>query len=158
MAASSNDLLIQGCSDKKQDGEMAAFELYDGCFYQILKKAKREDAFRSSIDIVILSAEYGLLDPTEVIEWYDRKMTADRAATFREQGLPDEVAAVIEGGGYDRVIVNLGETYSAAIRGFESNVSASVFRLSGRLGERSPVLKRIVRTDEADPELLTSEP
>jgi len=144
-------LLVQGCSDAKNDGPAEAFDLYDGYYYRILKKAKREDAFDQSIDVVILSAKYGLLRPDTVIEKYDREMSSERASMFRKQGLPTDLAYLA--GEYDRIVVNLGETYREAIAGFEDDVAVPVAYLSGQLGERGSTLKSFVRTDEPTPGL-----
>lgn len=150
---SKRTLLIQGCSDRKNDGPAEAFDLYDGYYYRILKKAKREDAFDPSIDMVILSAEYGLLSPSTEIEEYDREMSSERAREFHDAGLPEDLAERVNDGWYLRVVVNLGETYEQAIEGFETEVDASVVRLSGQLGERGSDLKSLVRTDEPAPDL-----
>lgn len=147
---SDRTLLVQGCSDRKHDGSAEAFALYDGYYYRILKKARREDAFDQSIDILILSAEYGLLRPDIVIEEYNREMSSERASVFREQGLPADLAYLA--GEYDRVVVNLGATYRKAIDGFEDDVTVPVTYLSGQLGERGSVLKSLVRTDEPAPD------
>jgi cytoplasmic iron level regulating protein YaaA (DUF328/UPF0246 family) len=142
---------VQGCSDRKHDGPDAAFDLYDGYYYRILKKAKREDAFDSSIDVVILSAEYGLLDADERIESYDREMSSERASEFQSAGLPGDLADRAKE--YDCVVVNLGAPYREAIDGFADDVAASVTYLSGQLGERGRDLKSLVRTDEPAPDL-----
>ncbi len=144
-------LLVQGCSDRKNGGQQPALDLYDGYYYRILKKAKREDVFDPAVDIVILSAEYGLLDCENQIENYDREMTSKRASEFRQQGLPTALADRAEE--YDRIVVNLGEAYREAIAGFEDDVAVPVRYLSGQLGERGSDLKSLVRTDEPAPEL-----
>jgi len=152
---SKRTLLVQGCSDAKNDGPAEAFDLYDGYYYRILKKAKREDTFDQSIDILILSAKYGLLRPDIVIEKYDREMSSERASMFRKQGLPTDLAYLA--GEYDRVVVNLGATYREAIDGFEEDVAVPVTYLSGQLGERGSDLKSFVRTDEPTPTLSGGE-
>jgi hypothetical protein len=150
-------LLVQGCSDRKEGDRAPAFDLYDGYYYRILGKAKREDAFDSAIDLVILSAEYGLLDPDEEIEDYDRKMGYARAQEFRDRGLPDDLAERVRDGGYERMVVNLGGPYEEAVAGFETEVEACVTYLSGQLGERGSKLKSLVRTDELTPPAIGGE-
>ena len=56
-------LLIISCSDRKIQtlGCLPAFELYDGSFYRILRKAIREGYFPNNLDILIISPKYGLL-------------------------------------------------------------------------------------------------
>jgi len=147
-------LLVQACSKSKHDDPAPAFALYDGYYYRILKKAMREDAFDWRLDVLILSAEHGLLDPCEHIAPYDRRMTNERAREFRDEGLPGDLAGCVTDGEYERVVVNVGATYATAIDGFEGDVDAPVSRLSGGLGERGNTLKRLVRTDEQTPDEL----
>ena len=65
-------LLILSCSNKKDgaDGTMRAFDRYTGGNFDVLKKAKREGYFPPNLDILILSAKYGLITPDTLIEYY----------------------------------------------------------------------------------------
>lgn len=141
-------LLVQGCSKTKKSVSepVEAFELYDGYYYKILKKAIRQDEFNADIDICILSAEHGLLDPDDPIVTYDREMNQERAENLRE----DVISALqtrIQNNGYDTVLLNLGETYRRAVAGFESQTDATVQTFEGGLGERGHYLKNIIRGD-----------
>lgn len=141
-------LLVQGCSkSKKQVSEpVDAFELYDGYYYKIIKKAIRQGEFYDDIDICILSAEYGLLDLDDQIMTYDRRMDPERAEELRSDVVP-ELRTRIQNDGYETVILNLGEDYRRAVAGFESDVNVIVRTIDGGLGERGHDLKNIIRGD-----------
>lgn len=143
-------LLVQGCSKSKRDSEspLPAIDIYTGYYFKILKKADREGETRAGLDVRILSAEHGLLQPDDRIEPYDRRMRPSRADELRESVL-ETVSRLVAEREYDRIVVNLGEAYREATRGLESRVSARVVRLCGGLGERGSQLKRIVRGADA---------
>ena len=67
-------LLIISCSSRKINtlGSMPAFERYDGQSYRIICKAIREGCFPTNLDILIISAKFGLLRWDEEIEDYDQ--------------------------------------------------------------------------------------
>ena len=150
------NLLVQGCSKTKKSVSepVEAFELYDGYYYKIIKKAIRKDEFNADIDICILSAEHGLLDPDDLIVTYDREMNQERAENLREDVI-SELQTRIQNNGYDTVLLNLGETYRRAVAGFESQTDATVQTFEGGLGERGHYLKKLIRGDMSP---LKSEP
>src|SRR5215207_8230304 len=94
-------LLILGCSDRKNDvapdspqqlfsfmtkrraRSLAAWEIYAGVAFQVVKRCQREGAFPPDIDIVILSAKYGIITPEREITYYDLKMTPELAGLQR---------------------------------------------------------------------------
>lgn len=141
-------LLVQACSKSKNHppASTSALDLYTGYFFSIIKKAMREGEFDSSIDVCILSAEHGLIDATDDIEWYDRKMDRDRARDLAPQvrkSLQNRAA-----GDYDRIVVNVGEMYRRALDGIESEIDTQVHYIEGKgIGEKGHALKRVVRGD-----------
>ncbi|XGI83053.1 DUF6884 domain-containing protein [Halorutilales archaeon Cl-col2-1] len=139
-------LLVQSCSSSKKSVSepVPAFDLYSGYYYKIIKKARREGEYDDDIDICILSAEYGLLDPEEKIVTYDKKMTASRADELNTD-VVHELSRTIEKNDYSKVVINMGELYRRAIDGIESKTDAEVIMLEGGLGERGHVLKKFVR-------------
>jgi hypothetical protein len=110
-------LLILSCSSRKHEvtGNVAAWDLYDGVAFRVVKRAQRERWFPQNVDILILSAQYGLIRPTQKIAFYDRRMThtlalaqATRNCKFLERFL--------QTGGYVEVFVNAGQTYLTALQ------------------------------------------
>lgn len=143
------ELLVQGCSNKKHDAgtKLPAIEVYDGYFYRIIDKAARTDSLREGVDVLILSAEHGLIEPETPIRPYDRRMTERRARELNEsvvEGLRQRLAR----DAYERVWVNLGADYRPAIDGLTTATTIPVTHLSGRLGKRGHQLKKIIRSDE----------
>jgi len=79
-------LLINSCSDKKNThpGLLPAIDRYTGAWYGVINKLKREGRFPDNLDILIISAKYGLIDSDKKIENYDRKMDSSRARERRD--------------------------------------------------------------------------
>lgn len=141
-------LLVQGCSkSKNRPGEaVPALELYDGYFFKIIKKAMREGEFDDQLDICILSAEHGLIDSNTEIEWYERRMDAERANELA----PDVQTALRNRvtDSYDRIVINVGGAYAQALDGVESSLDADVHYIEGDgIGFKGSILKRVVRGD-----------
>lgn len=72
MSNQEKTVLVIGCSDAKLEGSHQAFDLYQGGMYQMLKKGLG-DALEY-FTILILSAEYGLVEATDVISSYNKRM------------------------------------------------------------------------------------
>jgi cytoplasmic iron level regulating protein YaaA (DUF328/UPF0246 family) len=79
-----NRLLIVACSArKKRLPELApAIERYDGPLFRVLRKFLRENLYQAP-EILILSAKFGLIGPSELIPEYDCRLTADGAKQLR---------------------------------------------------------------------------
>jgi hypothetical protein len=58
-------------------------ERYDGVHFRVLRKAQREGYWPENLDMLILSAKYGLLDLDTVIEHYDLRMTSEQALQLK---------------------------------------------------------------------------
>ncbi|WP_380675540.1 DUF6884 domain-containing protein [Salinigranum sp. GCM10025319] len=142
-------LLVQSCSKSKNSPGRAvpAIELYSGYYYKIIKKAKKENDFRSDIDVCILSAKYGLIEETTRIEEYDQRMNRERAVDLQED-VEIRLRDILKSGEYERVIINAGQNYRVALKQFIQNTDIDVEILHGQLGERGSVLKRLVRKSQ----------
>lgn len=140
-------LLVQSCSASKNRMKepTPAMDVYSGYFFKIIKKAAREQAMRDDLDIRILSAKYGLLDPEDCIEYYDQKMDRSRAAELRDSVITD-IETQIDKYGYSRIVVNLGEPYKKAIEGLDQRVDPEVLFIEGDgIGNKGHELKRFIR-------------
>src|ERR671937_639945 len=73
-------LLIVACSRRKRadPGLLPAIERYDGPAYRVLRRYLRQHPSQPP-DVLILSAELGLVLHTQPIPAYDRLMTPQRA-------------------------------------------------------------------------------
>jgi hypothetical protein len=140
-------LLVQSCSATKNEvpEPVPALELYDGYFFKIIKKAIREGVIRPDLDMRILSAKYGIVDPDEPIEYYDQQMTADRAEELRPT-VTETLCQLVSENDYERVVVNTGEVYSQALDEFLQQVDVRVETIDGDgIGTKGKLLKEYVR-------------
>ncbi len=113
-------LLIISCSKRKNNSknQMIAIERYDGVFYRIIKKLKRENKLPEKLDIIIISAKYGFLKSTDLIENYDLIMNMKQAVKLNFYIIKD-LNDFISDKYYKDVFVNLGKEYMCSIKGFE---------------------------------------
>lgn len=142
-------LLVQSCSATKNrvTKPTRALDVYDGYFFRILKKAIREDSFRSDVDICILSAKYGLIDAEDAITTYDRRMTPSRAEELRKS-VTDDIHKRIAEREYDEIVLNLGKEYLRAVDSLSERTDVDVSTIEGRgIGSKGKELKRFVRSD-----------
>ena len=103
-------LLLISCSASKRNlRNRPAIEVYDGPSYRMLRKYTRSD-----MDILILSAKYGLITHDERISNYDQRMTKQRALDLRDE-TTTKLVSVIKTHDYHEVYVDLGAAYRYAI-------------------------------------------
>lgn len=105
-------LLVLSCSQRKRriNSPVEALSLYSGVFFQVLKKALVKPEIHKDLDVIILSAKYGLLLPTTLISHYDERMTKKRLAELQPlvfQDLRDFLCSK----NYSDIFVNLGKDY-----------------------------------------------
>jgi Family of unknown function (DUF6884) len=110
-------LLILGCSDRKRavKGKLPALDLYDGVNFRVLRTFLHERGWPAGLCIKILSAKYGLIDATDLIETYDLRLDETVAREKNRQILK----TLARFGKPASVFVNLGKDYLPAIEGIE---------------------------------------
>lgn len=137
--------LLLSCSQRKRSAEqpIGALELYDGYYYRIIAKLMRESSFPTNLDIIIVSAKYGVLRESDTILPYDQKMTAHRAAEVRDKVL-GQLEFAFRNRRYQEVFVNLGRNYLEAVFGFEALLpdTVRVIYAEGGIGQRGSQMKR----------------
>lgn len=137
-------LLIISCSDSKnhQEGPIPAIRRYTGAWYGVINKLKREGKFPLNVDVLIISAKYGLIRSNDLIEDYNWKMDVSRARELNES-VVEKLKVILEKTDYESVLINLGREYMETIRGFEEVVvpSQKVFILKGKIGLRKRELR-----------------
>ena len=113
-------LLIISCSGKKDKSprKLPALMRYKGPFYPTLHKAIRENYFPKNLDILIISAKYGLLKSEDLIECYDQKMDCPRANELRPQ-IQADLKAFLNGKDYDQLFNGLWKVYNKTLEGFD---------------------------------------
>jgi len=140
-------LLILSCSKrKKRISNAYAINLYDGPFYRIVRKNKPEN-----LDILILSAKYGLIRYDEEISYYDQIMTIERA-----KELVDDVSKLkrmLKMNHYEQIFINIGKTYALAIEKSKPMFNKyNVYWANGQIGERLHQLKNWLESIDAETE------
>ena len=136
-----NNLLIISCSQRKLDTPERIYAMYryDGPTYQILRKLRREGNFPLDVDVLIISARYGLVGLREPIHTYNQKMTAERADELRPY-VQESLRKVIECQQYQQVFMNLGKTYMLTLGGFDWG-STSTLEATGGIGQKNSQMK-----------------
>ena len=137
-------LLIISCSDSKNPhpGLLPAMERYTGAWYGVINRLKREGRFPDNLDILIISAKYGLISSNEKIENYDQKMNSSRARELRESTI-NRLKDILSEKRYKSILINLGSMYMEAIYGFERIIPdyTKVIVLEGTIGPRKRDLR-----------------
>lgn len=142
-------LLVQACSARKKEVSrpIPALELYDGYFYRIIKNSELSSNTDPVIDIRIISAEYGLLRPEDVIETYERKMDSQRAVQL-QSSVVNSLIQEVANHDFDEVVINLGKVYQQAISGLPEAVSVPVRTIEGSgIGVKGHILKQFLNGD-----------
>lgn len=140
------ELLIQSCSKRKRENKdaLSALERYDGYFFRILRKSKREQLWPQDMDLVILSAKYGIIHADDTVQYYDRKMTETRAKKLNGEVLID-IKSHVKDHDIQRILVNVGSTYRVALEGLEKVVEPPVQWIEGDgIGSKGHQLKTIL--------------
>ena len=137
-------LLILSCSNTKNKSvnSLPAIECYDGINYRVIRKSFREKNIEN-LDIAIISAKYGLLNPADTIEYYDMKMTKQRALDLRQE-LLYKLKNLLVTKDYSEIFVNLGKNYLLAIDGFEEHLSNDQILIyaKGGIGQKASQMKK----------------
>lgn len=135
-------LIVVSCSQRKvrtPATPIPAIDRYDGIFYQVLRKAKREGRWGPAVQVVIISAKFGVLRPTTSIPYYDQRMTGRQAIRLKPS-VNRRLKRIIRDGRFARVCVNLGRMYEPLLSDLEELDNA--IWASGGIGKRARTLKR----------------
>jgi len=121
---------------------MPAIDVYNGVFFQVIKKMMREKNFPNCVDVAIISGKYGFLWPNSAIDHYDLKMDSVISRKLRSE-LSRTLHEAIVGGGYDEIFVNLGKQYLEAIDEDyqQTNSECKWVKASGGTGQRQRQMK-----------------
>lgn len=144
MEENSRYLLLLACSARKAalSGLVRASDLYEGVNFRVVRKAKRDGFWPAGLQVAIVSAKYGLLDPEALIEHYDQRMTQVRA-----RALQPEVGAALDArlspGHFEEVFVNLGQCYLLAVAASQElpRLGARAHYATGGIGVRMAQMK-----------------
>ena len=136
-------LLILSCSQRKRStqGLLPALERYDGPAYRVLNKFLRvHPSEAQSLDVYILSAEFGLIPASKPIPNYDRRMKPQRAKELQQPTL-EELKQILIDKQYMELFISLGKDYLRVLTGYKSltpanlNVTVSTGAMGYKLGK-----------------------
>ncbi len=142
-------LLIISCSKTKRKLKQGpALEVYDGPLYKILRKYSRED-----LDVLILSAKYGLIESTKIISPYDTKMTLRLAKEIKVESTYN-LLKFIKHNNYYEIFVELGKIYKEGIDFEDLKQKGINFKFDeGTIGIRMHNLKNWLISEKIDVDL-----
>ena len=110
-------LLILGCSaTKRPDAELLpAILRYDGPAVRTLRRWQRDHPDQTgTLDLLFLSAQFGLIGGDTPIPFYDHRMTASRAVWLRSQ-VRSRLVRQLATRAYTSTFINLGTDYLPAL-------------------------------------------
>lgn len=110
-------LLIISCSRRKDESSelLPAWNRYQGGCFPTLRKISSTVGLPDDLDILIISAKYGLMTPDSVTEWYDEKMTAERSRSLR-RSVERDLIKKVRGNNYGQTLLILEPQYKECLR------------------------------------------
>jgi len=139
-------VLILACSARKRDDPqpMPALQRYDGIFHRVLRRwlHTAETSQKESLAIFILSAEFGLIEATTLIPYYDRKMDKARAQELAPRVVA-ELRARLQSASPCEVFLAMGKVYRLALMPVNQWLppSAMLYIASGGIGQQAAQLR-----------------
>ena len=126
--------LLLSCSSKKKPfiKPTKAINLYNGVFFSVYKKALRANPhLESNVKLLIISAKYGLIENTDLISFYDQKMTTHIASLQRHDNTA-KLKALIEDDKPQSLIVVMGRTYLQSVDFSDITIPTQI--INGEIG------------------------
>jgi len=138
------DLLILACSQTKNTKRIPApaIHLYDGVNYRVLRKILRERGWPPGLEIKIISAKYGLIDATTLVEAYDLRLNL-ATAVRKNRNVLDQLRNLYGERPPSSIFINLGKDYLPAVRGIEGIFPHSKIKYAeGPIGMKMRAMKQ----------------
>jgi len=138
---------VISCSERKNKSEnlLPAIERYTGAWYGVINKLKRENRYPPNLDIVIISAKYGFLEPNDPIENYDLRMNEKRAKELNHEVI-SKFKTLLETKHYNTIFINLGKDYLPSIDGLKDIIpkNSKMIYAKGKVGVRKSQMKKFI--------------
>jgi hypothetical protein len=135
--------LVLACSSRKVASTelLPAIERYDGVAYRVVKRLQRLGEYPVDVDLLILSAKYGLIRHDHPIHNYDLRMTSERALEHAN-ATHIFMRQCLSGGCYSEVFISAGKDYVLALEPFDSwRGGIAVSTNKGKIGIQLKTLK-----------------
>lgn len=135
-------LLIISCSNRKNkfESSIRAWQLYDGVLFRSLKKIENDGDWPSSLSVLILSAEYGLISRETKISYYDRLMSLQRAKEL-SSSVHHELRLFLMRNEWQEIVLSMGNVYLQTLANFKWPAFIRVGVVPGRIGEKIKLTK-----------------
>ena len=140
-------LLIISCSGTKRDtpGRRPAYERYNGRVYQTIHKAIREGYFPvGHLDILIISAKFGLLKWDDEIENYNQEMTTEQADKLRRE-VQEDLSSYLKDKDYEEVFISMGAKYRLTLEGFDWGQHSNINFAKGIIGQQQSQVRAWIK-------------
>lgn len=122
-------LVILSCTKKKLDHPAPATELYQG---DMFKKAQIWIS-RNKFDELIISAKYGLVEPNEILEPYDKQLKTKSDARSIQQKIVPKLKEYLKN--KKAIVIIMGNIYVEALKpALEGLKMIPVYRLESKNG------------------------
>jgi len=120
-------LLLSCCQQKRSDpGLLPALQRYDGPAFKVARKFLREHPQEAqSLSILILSSQFGLIPSSQLLPYYDQRMTLERAHQLRPEAL-SELTHQIQREQARKLFIHAGKAYLAALDGYNKVIPTSL--------------------------------
>lgn len=140
----SRSLLILSCSERKR-GEpelLAAVERYDSPTFRVVRRFLHERPSKK-LDILIVSAKFGLVFFDQLIPNYDQRMTSMRAQELHPRVIA-ELEDILERQSYQELCFCMGRDYLQVLEGYDKLVppELTVTVVTGPPGKKLAELHR----------------
>lgn len=132
-------LLVLSCSRKKNVSEepLPTLDCYDGPYYRVIRKLDRNGSIPDNLDIIIISAKYGLIGSKTFIHNYDEFMTKEKALMLLPN-VSQRLNELVKRNHYREIFVNLGKNYRVCINGVLNKAKQrNVVTAKGSIGKRT---------------------
>jgi cytoplasmic iron level regulating protein YaaA (DUF328/UPF0246 family) len=138
-------LLILACSNRKRPDPalLPAIDRYTGVNYIVIQKARRDGYLPANLDILILSAKYGILHSNDLVPPYNLKMTSRQAKALQVEA-SNALDLHLSNNYYSALFINLGRTYFTALACSQQlpHLYSSTTFAYGGIGQRMAQMKR----------------
>lgn len=138
-------LLIISCSRRKKrfESPRPAWHVYDGAVFRTLKRIEHENMWPRDLEVLILSAKFGLITPDFLIPYYDQKMPSCQDKKLGKDAIYS-LNKYLQEKRLSELVMNLGITYSEMFRNIIWPSYLNVGSIPGRLGEKLRFTRRWV--------------
>jgi hypothetical protein len=141
-------ILVLSCSGKKflTPAAVPAWYRYDGMLFRVCKRLEATNQFPHDVNVLILSAEFGILPRDALIPWYERPLDDARADALKP-AVTHALHDALTQNGANEIFLAMGITYRRAIGTLPAGVA--VIDVREPIGLRMERLRRwLTPTDE----------